>query len=345
MSNSIGAPAPPIPQPEPVRPSRLDHLLEILADIFRRGRDVVAQLLSRIWERAQKDPNIADAEQLALYDSLRDEGELEHLDKFRLEVTGDSKSNTWGYVFFMAGEEIVRASGVELGDGEMFNAYQSVALKWAMGDAPTKMPSDEVGVVADVPQGVDNIGKTEARHQARAETVRAMRSEMADYVKALVQDEPMVLGCFNDVLDSKFKGIPSEDVFWQDKNPGGHRSGYDFRLKTGVFPGADKASVFDYLNGCSSYTREQESKLIDLLIAEDKIHVHLQLAELFLLKKGVNAESVSFSDNHFYIPGKDKTFIPNDGNCFFHCLDYLLQQQASSDEGGAADGVRIDQLV
>lgn len=349
MTNSIGAPAPPQPQlthqPEPARPSRLAHLLEILADVFRRGWDVVEQLLSQIWERSQKNPHVADAEQLALFESLRDEGLPEHLDKFRLEVTLETQSNTWGYAFFIRDAEIARTSGVEAGDGAMFYAYQSVALKWEQGTVPAKMPSDAVGVVAEVQQDVDNLGATTAQHKAGAETIRAMRGEMADYVKALAQREPVALEYFNDALKSKFNDIAPEDVFWQDENPRKRRSDYDFRLKTEVFPGQDKAAVLDYLAGRKSYTPDQESKLIDLFVVEDKVHAYLELAQLFLHEKGLDPESVSFADNHFYIPGKDKTFIPNDGNCFFHCLDYLTRQQQSSGPDSAPQGPVVDLLV
>jgi len=319
--------------------------LDLLAYIFRRGRDVVASLLSQIWSRAQQDPKIADAEQLALFKSLRDEGEPAHLNKFRLEVSLETQSNTWGYAFFIADEEIVRTSGIETGDGEMFYDYQAVASAWAQSSVPAKMASDEVGTAAAAAQGVDNVAGAEARHQADADTIGAMRREMAGYVKVLLQDEPVVLNYFNDALNGKFRDIPADDVFWQDENLGEHRSKYDFKLKTAIFPGQSKESVFCYLAGEKCYTPEQESTLIDLCIAEDKVHINLELAQLFLRNKGLSPESVSFADHHFYIPGKDKTFIPNDGNCFFHCLDYLTRQPPSSERDSAPPGPVMDLLA
>ena len=150
---------------------------------------------------------------------------------------------------------------------------------------------------------------------------------------------------FSDVLEQKFASIPDEDPFWKDENPDQRRSNYDFCLKIEVFPGAGKADVFRYLNGEESYSAEQQSRLIDLCIAQDTVHVSLDLATHFLQSQGISASAVAFADNHFYIADKDKTFIPNDGNCFFHCLDYLRRQQTPSVGGDAVDGPVIDQLA
>ena len=315
---------------ESAQQTRLTELLDRLAHLFRGGREAVGRIFSKIFELAQDVSNSAKGQLLSLFERLRDLAKPGQEDKFHLEVGQDGQ----GYDFYVDGLNIVSGS---IEHQDVLDAFQSVASKWEIENTQVLNGGE--------PVRRDDVAELATLHQAPANRIQAARQEMATYFKAVAQEDALIMWSFSDVLDSKFKDIPQGDSFWRDENPDNRRSHYDFRLKTAIFPGEGKESVFRYLEGEKSYSAEQQSKLIDLCLAEDKVHVHLDLANLFLTSKGLSPDAVDFAQNHFYIKGKDKTFIPDDGNCFFHCLDYLMRQQASPNAGTGLQGPVIDSLA
>ncbi len=168
----------------------------------------------------------------------------------------------------------------------------------------------------------------QSTYRASQENISSLREKMADFIKdkMATDDRIFVIGYINDAVLSKFESIPENDSFWKDKK--GLRSDFDFKIKTKVFHGKNKSACLEYLKKGKDYTGEQIFALVDILFKTDKTHPFLDMANLFCMQNEFDFSKITFFENHFYISGKEKSFIPDDGNCFFHCLDYLNQRKA-----------------
>ena len=161
-------------------------------------------------------------------------------------------------------------------------------------------------------------------HESKSTSIQKLREEFTDFLKEKIKDNDEYIYYINDALSNKFNDIPAEDDFWNGIQ--GKRSSFDFKIKTEVFPSMEKDGILQYISGEKKYSDEQKNKLIDILFKTDKTHPYTEFAQLFCKEKNIDFSKITFKNSHFFITGKDKEFIPDDGNCFFHCIDYLNNQ-------------------
>lgn len=74
-------------------------------------------------------------------------------------------------------------------------------------------------------------------------------------------------------------------------------------------------------------SKEEYTALVDYFVLEPKSHVDQRWVNLTCAALKLDENKIILEKSHFYIAGKPSNFIPDDGNCAFHCIQYLLHQK------------------
>ena len=74
-------------------------------------------------------------------------------------------------------------------------------------------------------------------------------------------------------------------------------------------------------------SKEEYTALVDYFVLEPKSHVDQRWVNLTCDALKLDENKIILKNSHFYIAGKPSNFIPDDGNCAFHCIQYLLHQK------------------
>lgn len=246
----------------------------------------------------------SEVERLVRFETLRGLAAQHHLDKFRVDVSIALDRSAWSYTF-------------SVGDRQIF-AKENIALDCERGD---------YDVYLEAARRNSSAMPDEASHHAPATNVAALKRDMAAFLKEeLFEKENEPIGFYlADAVITNLKDLAHDDPIWRGEP--GNGGAFKRRMREEIFPHEDRAAVMEYLSGDRTYTDTQKSALIDLLVITDKEHQYRAFAEIYCDNRQLDFSKIAFADNHFYIDGKDTDFIPGDGNCLFHCLDYLQQQK------------------
>lgn len=282
-------------------------IIEYVMDFLRGG--VQRAQIEALFKRIEDYSNGSDSEseRLLRFDALRSLATREHADKFRVDVAIAADQSAWSYTLSVGDRQIFSKTDIVLGDDTRDYEMCLEAV-----NRNCSQPIEE-----------------ESEHCAPQAGIAALKRDMAAFLKTelLENGNEFIEFYLNDAVVSKLGDIPCDASFWQSGY--GSRDALKRRIKQEVFPHDDKAAVMEYVSGDRRYTDAQKSALIDLLTLTDKEFQYHAFAELYCQKKQIDFSAIDFDRNHFYIRDKGKNFIPGDGNCLFHCLDYLQQQSLS----------------
>jgi hypothetical protein len=181
-------------------------------------------------------------------------------------------------------------------------------------------------------------------YQASPANIRDLKQQMATFFRNIPQvNSRQIKSDINAIISSKIKDIPVNDMLWEPELRNtqvcNRQHGFEKELLNQVFPHTtSKQEVRNLLNALTDprqahdpKIRQLYDKLIDCLILTDNIHVYKPWAILFCESLGINYhQSIAIQNNHFYLAGGKPEEIPSNGNCFFHCLNYLLERQQAA---------------
>jgi hypothetical protein len=107
----------------------------------------------------------------------------------------------------------------------------------------------------------------------------------------------------------------------------------DKRFLTSCFPelttlAAYKSKINGLLENPQSLNNQEYSSLINYFVKTKGSHIDKLWLDLTCKTLQLDSSLIEFSQSHFYIKHQLPSYIPDDGDCAFHCIQYLLEIKA-----------------
>lgn len=128
--------------------------------------------------------------------------------------------------------------------------------------------------------------------------------------------------------------IPANDLIWESGTRSESVKKTEANILNKVFPTVFSLKDFQdkitlYLNSPKDIPEEAYKQALGIFIKNDQIHPYQHWVNIFCERFNLDQSQIELAveEQHFYIKGKSKEFIPDDNNCAFHCIQYLFDMQ------------------
>jgi len=134
------------------------------------------------------------------------------------------------------------------------------------------------------------------------------------------------------ITDKNIGNIPANDPIWIKDTRDNSIRKPEANILNKIFP--DIKSLEEYTNLMELYTNSPQTvpdnsyqSGLDIFIKSNGAHPYFSWVRILCEKMRLDSTKIALNERtqHFYIVDKPETFIPNDNDCAFHCIQYLLE--------------------